>query len=314
MADRAPLQLQLLDVWTWLPAFRAVAEVQHVHLAARSLNITPSSLSRAIGLLEEHLGRSLFDRVGRNLRLNHDGEELLAAVRDGMRRIDDGLAKITERVFAGELRVACEGDHSIAFAWRTAARLIKRYPAVTIRVDRVSNTNEVGARLLRGDFDVALMTTLVATSRLAVDVIGPITCGVYCGVGHPLHRESKSTLKSIRSFPFVSSVGDVDGGAGDDWPAAWERTVVLKLPALQSVIAACQSGEFLAMLPDLAVSDARARGTLRKLRGPDVPSSTLYAIRRPNVSNTVDRAGAFIAEIREVSAQLTRKKGKRASR
>ena len=65
--------------------------LQHprTHRAARAEHVTPSSLSRSLGLLEEHLGRKLLDRVGRNVKLNAEGETLLAAVRDAMRRIDD---------------------------------------------------------------------------------------------------------------------------------------------------------------------------------------------------------------------------------
>jgi DNA-binding transcriptional LysR family regulator len=43
--------IRLNQIWSWLPAFRAVAETEHVHEAAQSLHLTPSTLSRAIHLL-----------------------------------------------------------------------------------------------------------------------------------------------------------------------------------------------------------------------------------------------------------------------
>src|SRR5579871_848755 len=101
------IQQRVNALWNWLPAFRAVAEREHVQGAARDLHVTASSLSRAIRLVEDSVGKELFARVGRNLRLTEDGHELLAAVRDAMRRIDDGIARVTASEFTGSLRVAC---------------------------------------------------------------------------------------------------------------------------------------------------------------------------------------------------------------
>lgn len=85
--DRAA---RLAELWSWLPAFRTVAETQHLPTAAAVLHVSPSALSRSVGLLEAALGQPLFRRVGRRLQLDRAGELLLAATRDAMRRLDDG--------------------------------------------------------------------------------------------------------------------------------------------------------------------------------------------------------------------------------
>lgn len=43
-------------IWSWLPAFRAVAEVEHLPTAAQELGIVPSSLSRTVKQIEDELG------------------------------------------------------------------------------------------------------------------------------------------------------------------------------------------------------------------------------------------------------------------
>ena len=46
---------RLYRVWNWLPAFRAVAETEHLPTASEMLGLTPSALSRAIKQLEDEL-------------------------------------------------------------------------------------------------------------------------------------------------------------------------------------------------------------------------------------------------------------------
>ncbi|MCA1664687.1 MAG: LysR family transcriptional regulator, partial [Myxococcales bacterium] len=105
--------VRLNQIWSWLPAFRAVAETEHVHEAALALHVTPSTLSRAIHLLEDDLGCALFRRVGRSLELTDDGRALLQALRDAMRGLDDALVAVTGRPTA-QLRVAA--DDAVAMA------------------------------------------------------------------------------------------------------------------------------------------------------------------------------------------------------
>ena len=56
-----------------LRIFLAVADLQHVTKAAEALHLAQSAVSTAVATLESYLGFRLFDRVGRNIRLNQAG-------------------------------------------------------------------------------------------------------------------------------------------------------------------------------------------------------------------------------------------------
>jgi LysR family transcriptional regulator, transcription activator of glutamate synthase operon len=86
--------------------FLAVAEHGHVTRAATLLRISQPGLSRAIARLEHELGVPLFDRAGRNVRLNRYGEifrehaERLVAEEESARRslgqaLDPGRGEIS---------------------------------------------------------------------------------------------------------------------------------------------------------------------------------------------------------------------------
>lgn len=89
---------RLAALWSWLPAFRAVAETEHLADAALLLGSSPPALSRTVKLLESAAGGPLFSRNGRRLRLNARGRRLLQHLRDAMRLVDDGLATEARRV------------------------------------------------------------------------------------------------------------------------------------------------------------------------------------------------------------------------
>lgn len=56
--------------------FKVLAEREHLTRTAESLMIAAPSLSATISRLENELGVKLFDRVGRNIRLNENGRIL----------------------------------------------------------------------------------------------------------------------------------------------------------------------------------------------------------------------------------------------
>jgi DNA-binding transcriptional LysR family regulator len=243
--DRA---LRLAGIWSWLPAFRVVAETEHLPTAARSMHVSASALSRSVSLLEEALGRPLFTRTGRRIQLNPSGAALLAAVRDAMRRIDDATSE-------AELRLVRVTGHGAWIGLLIAPFTIAR----GIELEEVA-LDPAAARpaLLRGEIDIAITETATAAPHLAIEPLGPVVRALYRA---PTHR------------PRVHAVC-TDGT--DTWPAARPRDVVLRSPRLDAVIELCIAGAARAVLP---VVLARARG-LCVLRGPIPPPSQLYLVSR----------------------------------
>lgn len=77
-----------------LEYFLVVARRQHFTQAAKELHIAQSSLSRAIGRLEAELGAPLFDRAGRQVRLNAFGRRFLQHVDRACSELEDGKREL----------------------------------------------------------------------------------------------------------------------------------------------------------------------------------------------------------------------------
>ena len=63
-----------------LSVFMTVAKLESTTAAARELSLSQSAVSSAIQQLESQIGQKLFDRIGRQLKLNRVGASLLPAV------------------------------------------------------------------------------------------------------------------------------------------------------------------------------------------------------------------------------------------
>ncbi|SFC88903.1 regulatory helix-turn-helix protein, lysR family [Bacillus sp. OV322] len=63
-----------------LKYFQTVARLEHMTHAAEELKIAQPSLSKTISRLEEDLGVPLFDRIGRQIKLNQYGKTFLTRV------------------------------------------------------------------------------------------------------------------------------------------------------------------------------------------------------------------------------------------
>ncbi|WP_063510457.1 LysR family transcriptional regulator [Paenibacillus gorillae] len=73
-----------------LKYFQTVARREHITQAAKELNIAQPSLSQTIARLEEDLGVALFDRLGRNIRLNESGRIFLQHVERAFSELEKG--------------------------------------------------------------------------------------------------------------------------------------------------------------------------------------------------------------------------------
>ncbi len=90
--------------------FQAVARTEHVSRAADQLRVAQPALSRVLKRLETDLGVRLFDRQGRNLRLNRFGATFLRRVDRALAELDDARRELADAVGLehGQVTIAAE--------------------------------------------------------------------------------------------------------------------------------------------------------------------------------------------------------------
>jgi len=286
---RRPVELlervgRVRTVWNWIPAFRVVAETQHLHHASHLLRVSPSALSRSIRLLEDHVGERLFERNGRTLRLNAAGEGFLAVVRDAMRGVDDGLSQLASRELVGPVLLMSASALTDAYLLSALRELSWAHPALIPHIHRFSR-DETVHRILRGQLDVALFQEAAAPHpRLVEDQIGSVSNGVYCGPGHPLFHSTQVGLAEILEHPFAAVVAAETKIVQDGWPPEQPRRIGMYLPDFSLAYDVCKRGQMLAILPDVLVESRGWGDRLCRLATEIVRNTPLCTARRPSLS------------------------------
>lgn len=283
---------RLIDLWTYLPAFRAVGETEHLPSAAARIGLTPSALSRAVSALEAQLGQRLFRRQRGRLVLDEPGRELLVRVRDAMRLVDDGVDAVLGEALGGPLRVASTSQLGTTLVVPALLALRRAHPHV--RPELVDPPAAVEAELSQGRVDLVLTEAPLERRGLRVAALGEFSNGVWCGPGHPLHGLRRVGLARLADHGFVAPPAP-GGRPLDDWPPERPRRVDVRVHQMLTALQACATGGALAVLPDRVVALHGEGRRLRRLvvTGLRLRPSALYAItRRP--LGPQDRADAVL--------------------
>jgi DNA-binding transcriptional LysR family regulator len=280
-------------IWNWLPAFCAVAEVEHLPTASAMLGVTPPALSRTVHLLEERLGRPLFRRVGRRIELNVSGSNLLARVREGMRSVRHGVMEARDEVLVGSLRIYSSGVITPLHVEPALAKMHAAHPQLVAYLRSILATG-VAEGLSSGRIDLAFQSTAVSSEHIETEYLGEVNNGVYCGQPHPLYRRRSLTLDRILEHPFIAPIPDESGQTREGWPPGMKRRVDLYTDHMAAGIRGCAEGRFLAVLPDAL---GRKHG-FRRLPIEGLPSAPMFVMHRPFLG-IEERAELLLKHVRE---------------
>ena len=262
-------------IWNWLPAFRAVAETEHLPSAGQMMGVTPPALSRSVKNLEDALQRELFARTGRNIRLNDDGERLVQAVRLAMRTVHDALEELRGEAYRGTFRWTATWSLS-RLVVDVLQQMAQDHPQWVPQMFPINADDCVG-QLQRGELDLVVLTGRVDVPGLALSELGVLPHSVFCGPSHTLAGADEVGWKEMAEHPFAAPIADAKGTFGDGWPAQKPRRVTMQFAQMEVGYQACLAGHVLAVLPDHVAAGLHK---LRSIRN----APMAYAVHRATIT------------------------------
>lgn len=212
MYYRAGVDLRLLRF------FVAIIDNGGVTRAAESLYVAQPSVSQALRTLEQRLGVSLFERVGRGLRLTDAGRELETRARSVLAEVEEARARVDRvaRLDAGRLTVAAASTMAIHPLGPWIRRLLDARPGLRVHVSEPGSVPAVLAEVTDGTAEIGLVelpvhkasleTVELAREELVI-AAGP---GLAAGLPDPLPRALVRDLPSgaLAPVPGGRTVGE----------------------------------------------------------------------------------------------------------
>ncbi len=256
-------------IWSWLPAFRAVAESEHLPTAAQELGIVPSSLSRTVKQIEDELGIPLFDRTSKALVLNQAGRTLVSAVREAMRIVDDAVGAAVGDDLAGQVGAVANSDLVHGILIPAGAALAASHPSLALTALAAAD-DDIPNILLRGDADAAIVDrATLAHSDLRVTELTSWTRSAYAGSPRRPGEEVRCAV-----------VGTATEPQDDGWPAERERRIVAHAPDERAALALCSQTNLVTVGYDAIVERCGFAGRVTRLDIPVASPRTLYLVQR----------------------------------
>lgn len=142
-----------------LEAFLAVAELKSFSRAGERLFLTQPAISKRIANLEQQLGTSLFDRIGRDIYLTEAGSILIERAQRIVDEIRDTQQTVTQLSDEDvrELSIASSHHIGLHYLGPILQAFTVRHPDASLDVRFMESEQAVHA-LLKRDIEVALTT------------------------------------------------------------------------------------------------------------------------------------------------------------
>lgn len=292
-----------MDRLRTLRTFISVAEHASFAAAARQLNMSPATVTRAIAALEAGLGVQLLMRTTRSVRLTDEGALFLERCRAGIAEIDQAFDSVREGHLTprGTLTVTAPVMFGRMHILPVVTELLQRYPDLHVRLlllDRV-------VRLVEEGVDIAVRIAELPDSSLHMLRIGQVQRVLSASPAYLKARGRPASLEELREHDTIR-VEDETGphrGWGLDAVRRIGHSARLSVNNVEAAIAAAVSGLGVVRTLSYQIADEVAAGRLELLlphdATPALPISLLFQSGRkdhPNVRAFIEIAKRQLQE------------------
>jgi DNA-binding transcriptional LysR family regulator len=150
-----------------LRSFMAIVDSGSFTRAAERVHKTQSAVSMHIRRLEEQLGRALFVKNGRGVKLSGDGERLVEFAREMLRIEAEAMMHVGQKGLAGQVRLGIPDDYAEVFMPAIMEGFARKHPFVEVSVI-CEGSLALAERVRSHELDIALVTDCAAIHNVEI--------------------------------------------------------------------------------------------------------------------------------------------------
>lgn len=254
--------------------------------AAHVVNLTPSSLSRKISLLEHELGVTLFDRHSRGMRLTPTGQLMVEAARQMLQRMDRLATDIDEIEAVGHGTVRIHVSQSLVerFLMPCLIRTACSYPNIKTHL-HIAAGRQAERALVNDLADFALVVT--APDHPDIEIVAERANRIVAVVSphHPLAGARSVDIADLMTQPFAAMPQSYSSRVAFDVLTPLQhrdRQPQMTANSIPALKAYARSGIGIAVMPEVAIWDEDRSGDLLpiEITGLSNPSHRMSLCRR----------------------------------
>ncbi|HEV7317984.1 MAG TPA: LysR substrate-binding domain-containing protein [Ensifer sp.] len=176
---------------TALRSFEAAGRLESFTLAAAELFVSQAAISRQVRELEELIGRPLFERHHRSVRLTAAGRALLGTLTAAFDMVGESLDALSQRPVSQTLKVSAEPSFAGCWLLPHLQAFQQDHPDIDLVIDADPRLSEFRS----GEADVAIRHSLTTDhwSRVEARLLAkvemiPVIAPALAATGRPLER------------------------------------------------------------------------------------------------------------------------------
>ena len=286
--------------------FVAVAEELHFARAAERLNISPSSLTEQIQMLEASLGGLLLKRTNKSVSLTGAGQRFLDEARQTIQHADHAQL-VGKRAIRGEIGSINLGFTALSACSGLIQSSLKKFrlshPHVEFSINRMNTMDQLQG-LAEERLDVGFFR---APNRFSMGLTGFVVSSepfvLALPDDHPLANARRLTPSMLANEKFVAPAVELEFTARGyldavGKPGGFKPNIVQRAPDIISVLTLVAAGVGLTLVPK-SLENMRIPGLVYRPIKLETPN-TLLAIHRETERSPAVRA--YLSQLRKAKS------------
>lgn len=143
----------------YLRTFIALAETKGFTKTGVRINRSQSAVSMQIKRLEDEIGKALFERIGKTVKLTTEGHVLIKYALRIIKEHDDAVRALLKPDLEGFIRFGSPEHYTVGILPKLLARFASAYPDVVVEM-RCENSDKIKEALDKGELDVGICTQI----------------------------------------------------------------------------------------------------------------------------------------------------------